>query len=101
VLQLAKLDHAVHIIRGGRISDSYVVNAAVKARLVYRLRNKYRQYVSTFGDSPLDLEMMQEADQAIVVVDDIESRSRSVDESLAQALKTTQLRARQALLPAL
>lgn len=51
VLQLAKLDRAVQVIGGGRLHDGYVVNAAVKAHLVSRLRNEYRQYVWAFGDS--------------------------------------------------
>lgn len=99
VMQLAKLDHAVQVIGGGRLRDGYVVNAAVKAHLVSHLRNKYHQYVWAFGDSTLDLEMLQEADQAVVVVGDEESRSHTMDDALAQALKTRQLRARQALLP--
>lgn len=99
VLQLAKLDHAVQVIGGGRLCDGYVVNAAVKAHLVSRLQKEYSQYVWAFGDSTLDLEMLQEADQAIVVVGDEESRSHAMDDVLDQALKTTRLRARQALLP--
>lgn len=34
VLQLAKLDDAVQVIRGGRLRDGYVVDEAVKAHLV-------------------------------------------------------------------
>ena len=52
-----------------------------------------------FGDGLLDVVMMQEADQAIVVVGDGESRSRSMDGALEQALATAHMRVRQALLP--
>lgn len=99
VLELAKLNHAVQVIGGGRLCDGYIVNAAVKAQLVSRLRGIHRQYVWVFGDGPLDVQMMQEADQAIVIVGDEESRSHSMDGVLAQALATTPMRARQALLP--
>ena len=73
---------------GGRLCDGYIVNAAVKAHLVSRLRRTYHQCVWVFGDGPLDVLMMQEADQAIVVVGDEESRSRSMDSALEQALAT-------------
>lgn len=99
VLELANFGF-VPILGGGRLCDGYIVNAAVKAQLVSRLRDRYRQYVWAFGDSPLDLEMMQEADQAVVVVGDEEHRSRGMDETLAQALNASQMSARQALLPA-
>lgn len=98
VLQLAKLDDAVQVIRGGRLRDGYVVDEAVKAHLVSPSKQELSiSYVWAFGDSALDLEMPQEADQAVIVVGD-ESRSHSIMDALAQALKTTQLRARQALL---
>jgi soluble P-type ATPase len=99
VLELAELGCSVQVIGGGRLCDSYVVDAEVKAQLVSRLRTTYHQYVWVFGDSPLDVAMMQEADQAIVVVGEEGSRSRSMDGALAQALTTTPMRARQALLP--
>ncbi|KAI7059509.1 hypothetical protein KC339_g17335, partial [Hortaea werneckii] len=99
VLELAKLDNVVQVIGGGRLCDGYIVNAAVKAHLVSRLRRTYHQYVWVFGDGPLDVLMMQEADQAIVVVGDEESRSRSMDSALEQALATAPVRVRQALLP--
>ena len=79
---------AVQVIGGGRLCDGYIVNAAVKAHLVSRLRKTYHQYVWVFGDGPLDVLMMQEADQAIIVVGDEESRSRSMDSALEQALAT-------------
>jgi uracil phosphoribosyltransferase/adenylate kinase/phosphoserine phosphatase len=99
VLELAEHGCSVQVIGGGRLCDSYVVDAEVKAQLVSRLRTTYHQYVWVFGDSPLDVAMMQEADQAIVIVGEEGSRSRSMDGALAQALKTTPMRARQALVP--
>ncbi|KAI7196533.1 hypothetical protein KC316_g4043 [Hortaea werneckii] len=99
VLELANLDNVVQVIGGGRLCDGYIVNAAVKAHLVSRLRRTYHQYVWVFGDGPLDVLMMQEADQAIVVVGDEESRSRSMDGALEQALATAHMHVRQALLP--
>lgn len=86
------------VIGGGRVSDDFVVTAAVKERLVIRMKDKYKQKVWVFGDSPLDLPMMKQADRAIVVVGDESSRSKSMEAQLSKAIKAG-LRAHQVLLP--
>ena len=99
VLEKHSLAESVTVIGGGRIADGFVVTAEVKAALVARLRDTHQKYVWAFGDSPLDLPMMREADQAIVVVGDPGARSRSMDAAMASAIENSGLRARQVLLP--
>lgn len=71
----------------------------MKAALVARLRHTHKMYVWAFGDSPLDLKMLNEADQAIVVVCEEQTRSKSMDAALRNAIDYGGLRARQVLLP--
>lgn len=101
VLKREGLSKTMEVIGGGRIADDngFVVTAAVKAALVTRLRETHQLYVWAFGDSPLDLEMLSQADEAIVVVGEKQSRSRSMDEALMDAVNNKGLRARQALIP--
>ncbi|KAI4104344.1 MAG: hypothetical protein L6R37_003341 [Teloschistes peruensis] len=99
VLKRENLDHVVKVIAGGRIADELVVTPAVKGALVTHLKDAHNMYVWAFGDSPLDLEMLSKADQAIVVVGDKRTRSTTMDEQLAKAMETRGLHARQALLP--
>jgi uracil phosphoribosyltransferase/phosphoserine phosphatase/adenylate kinase len=99
VLARAGLSDAVQVIGGGRIADGYVVTAAVKAAMVARLRDVYQAYVWAFGDSPLDLKMLSEADQAIVVVGEEHARSKTMDAALRNAIDHGGLRARQTVLP--
>lgn len=99
VLKREGLSKTVAVIGGGRISDGIVVTAAVKGALVTRLRDTHRLHVWAFGDSPLDLDMLREAHQAIVVVGEERTRSRTMDAELINAIDTKGLCARQALLP--
>lgn len=98
VLEKEGLSEKVKVIGGGRIADGFVVSAAVKGALVVRLREAYRMYVWAFGDSPLDLEMLSEADQAIVVVGEEQTRSQTMNAALKKAINCHGLRARQTLL---
>ena len=98
ILEREGFSKTVKVIGGGRIADGYVVTAAVKAALVGRLRNIYQVYVWAFGDSPLDLEMLNKADRAVVIVGEDRTRSKIMDAALLTAIDNG-LRARQALLP--
>lgn len=99
VLASAGLSKAVKVIGGGRISDGFVMTPEVKGALVARMRDVHGLYVWAIGDSPLDLPMMHEAHQAIVVVGEERSRSKTMDGGLLDAVETGGLRARQVLLP--
>ncbi|KAF4624397.1 hypothetical protein G7Y89_g13771 [Cudoniella acicularis] len=101
VLEKVGLAETVKVIGGGRIADGYVVTALVKESLVTHLHEKYGLYVWAFGDSILDLPMLQVADKAIVVVLEEKSRSKSMEEALRKAIKKEKALkgARQALLP--
>ncbi len=79
VLEREGLSKTVKVIGGGRIADGFVVTAAVKAALVARVRDVHQMYVWVFGDSLLDLEMLSKADQAIVVVGEEQTRSKTMD----------------------
>lgn len=70
VLKAAGLSSSVHVTGGSRIEDRYVVTPEVKAEIDAHLQHKYHSQVCAIGDSPLDVNMMQEADQAVVVVGD-------------------------------
>ncbi|KAL8807552.1 MAG: hypothetical protein Q9200_004628 [Gallowayella weberi] len=98
VLMREGLSRTVKIIGGGRLADGFVVTAAVKTALVAQLQNQ-GAHVWAFGDSPLDLGMLSKADQAIVVVGDERTRSKTMDAELMTAMNAYGLRARQAVLP--
>ena len=99
VLEREGLSKAVKVIGGGRIADGFVVTAGLKAALVARLQNLHQMYVWAFGDSVLDLEMLSTADQAIVVVGDEKTRSRTMDLGLFNVIRDGGLQARQVVLP--
>ncbi|KAF2834672.1 hypothetical protein M501DRAFT_943718 [Patellaria atrata CBS 101060] len=98
VLEREGVSHSVKVIGGGRISDGFVVTANVKAALVRQLRATHGMHVWAFGDSPLDLEMLKEANHAVVVVGDETSRSKTMEADLRSSIAKG-LRTRQALLP--
>ncbi|ERF72193.1 hypothetical protein EPUS_02080 [Endocarpon pusillum Z07020] len=99
VLEKEGLSKTVKVIGGGRIADGFVVTAAVKAALVTRLRDAHKMHVWAFGDSLLDLDMLGKAHQAIVVVGEEHTRSKTMDAALMNAIDNDGLVARQAVLP--
>ncbi|KAK5046347.1 hypothetical protein LTR84_008491 [Exophiala bonariae] len=67
-------------VLGSELSqDACIVTLAVKTAVVSRLQRCHRLEVWAFGDSVLDLGMLVKADHAIVVVGDVESRSKTMD----------------------
>lgn len=88
----------VKVIGGNRIRDGYVVNGDVKGALVSQLKDNRKLHVIAFGDSPIDLLMLRNADGAIVVVGDEKTRSKSMEVELAKAIEDG-LQARQLLFP--
>ncbi|KAL8869077.1 MAG: hypothetical protein Q9174_004542 [Haloplaca sp. 1 TL-2023] len=100
VLEREGLSDSVDIIAAGRLGDGYVITPNTKGALVSHLQDEHGIEVCAFGDGPMDMEMLSEADEAIVVVGDEESRSKAMDAALTVALDTGKLRnARQTLLP--
>lgn len=99
VLERVGLSQKVKVIGGGRTADGFVVTSSVKAALVARLRDVQQMYVWAFGDSPLELDMLGKADQAIVVAGEEQTRSKTMDEALMDAINMDGIRARQAVLP--
>ena len=80
------LSATVKVIGGGRLDDGLVVTPSVKAGLVHYLRTVRDLYVFAFGDSTLDLEMLKAADHAIVITGDKNTRSKSMEKNLAEAI---------------
>ncbi|KAJ5953024.1 uncharacterized protein N7479_011437 [Penicillium vulpinum] len=86
VLKREGLSETVKVIGGGRVADGLVVTPSVKAELVTYLRASRGLHVVAFGDSPLDLEMLKAADQAIVITGEEITRSKSMEVKLAEAI---------------
>lgn len=99
IIEREGLSETVKIMGGGRLADGFVVTPSVKAYLVSCTKQIHAAYTWAFGDSPLDLPMLAVADQAIVVVGEERSRSKSMGIHLLAALVNDGLQARQALLP--
>ena len=99
VLKNEGLAEIVKVIAGGRIANGYVVNAAVKGNLVTHLRETHHISVVAFGDSPLDLEMLAKANDGIIVVGKEDTRSKSMDSELENAVGQNGNQLRQVLLP--
>ncbi|KAL8730832.1 MAG: hypothetical protein Q9166_003758 [cf. Caloplaca sp. 2 TL-2023] len=99
VLEREGLAKTVKVIGGGRIADGFVVTGAVKAALVACLRPKKKKYIWAFGDAPVDLGMLNKADRAIVVVGEEQTRSKTMDAELLNAINNYGLRPCQVVLP--
>lgn len=99
VLKRESLSDDVEVIGGGRFSDGLVVTADVKKGLASVSRHGYEVQTWAFGDSPLDIGMMIAAHIAIVVVGDEETRSKSMEKELLDAIERPSLSASQVLLP--
>jgi uracil phosphoribosyltransferase/soluble P-type ATPase len=99
VLEKVGLSKTMKVIGGGRIADGFVITAEVKDALVARLRDTHQMYVWAFGDGVLDLPMLSRAHQAIIVVGEQHTRSKSMDTALLNIIDNDGLRARQVLLP--
>jgi len=96
----------VKVIGGGRVLETnssgytehkHTITGSVKGSLIDHLHEK-KLYVWSFGDSPLDLEMLTKANQAVVVVGEQKTRSKTMDKSLSVAIANG-LSARQIILP--
>jgi uracil phosphoribosyltransferase/adenylate kinase len=99
VLDKEKLSSTVAIIGGGRLSDGLVMTPKLKEKLVMHIRSTYNASVWAFGDSPLDLGMLTAANQAVVITGERATRSTSMDDALAKAIKKGGFHPRQVLLP--
>ena len=99
VLERFNLHEVLKVVGGGRLADGYIVTPDLKSALVRRLQERYNIGVWAFGDSPLDLPMLKQADHAIFVVGDEQTRSRSMDVPLRHAIETDGLHAHQLLCP--
>lgn len=99
VLQSGQSSIRVDIIGGGRVADGFVVTPAVKAAIVEHIRNHYGTQVYAFGSGEVDIPMLVAADQALIVTGGSETRSKTMEQALLNAIRDG-LRPRQILLPA-
>ncbi|KAI1392448.1 uracil phosphoribosyltransferase-domain-containing protein [Hypoxylon trugodes] len=98
ILEKAGLTGAVQVMGGGNCMRDLVVTPEIKGVVVRRLRKHCKKYVWAFGDSPLDLPMLVQADEAIVVVGEERLRSKSMEAALSESISGG-LKARQTLHP--
>jgi uracil phosphoribosyltransferase/phosphoserine phosphatase len=94
------LSATVKVIGGGRLDGGLVVTPSVKGELVNSLRTVRNLYVFAFGDSPLDLEMLKAADEAIIITGEEKTRSKSMEKKLAEIIGKNGFQPCQAVLPA-
>ncbi|KAJ5608662.1 hypothetical protein N7528_009229 [Penicillium herquei] len=90
------LSGTVRVIGGGRLSDGLFMTPKLKAKLVMKLRDLGGCYVWAFGDSPLDLDMLKAANQAVVITGGADTRSSSMDGALEMAIENGSFYPRQA-----
>ena len=99
IVKRAGLIDKVKVVAGGRLYGDYVITAAVKGALVSHLQEQHDIYVLAFADSSLDLEMLRNANEAIIVVGVEQGRSTTMGEALRKAIDNGDLKAHQLLLP--
>ncbi|KAI9892677.1 MAG: hypothetical protein M1814_001097 [Vezdaea aestivalis] len=92
----SKVNGRIGLIGAG-MGDN-VVTGAVKGAIVKHLQD-LKLFVWAFGDSPLDMDMLLEANEAIVVSGEAHKRSLSMDVALEEAIDVRGLRAHQVILP--
>ncbi|OQE36912.1 hypothetical protein PENCOP_c011G01953 [Penicillium coprophilum] len=76
----------VKVIGGGRVADGLLITPCVKAELITYLQTTRHLHVIAVGNSPLDLAMLQVADQAVVVTGEESTRSKSMEKQLAEVI---------------
>lgn len=84
VLRREKINN-VAVIGSGRVFESETVTPAVKGAVVDELHKNFHR-VTALGDSPVDLEMLQKADIACVVVGKVSERSKTMESKLSDAI---------------
>jgi len=99
VVEREGLLDSVAVVGSGRLSQGIVVSPEVKRRVVEYLQEEHQARVWAFGDSPVDLPMLKQADHAVVVVCDETIRSKTMEKALGTAIARDGLQARQLLLP--
>lgn len=88
------------VIGSRSFKENFIVTPAVKAAVVSRFQSVHQSEVWVFGDSVLDLGMLIKADHSIVVVGDVESRSKTMDAALTIVMDAGMLKAHQVIMVA-
>ena len=88
VIEKEGLEKHVKVIGNGDISEGLIITDKSKEAVVNRLRGPpHNLRVVAFGDGPLDLPMLQAADEGVVVVGVELARSKSMEDALSRAIK--------------
>ena len=87
VLKREDLSKKVKVIDKGRIADDFVVSTAVKSALIARLREVHHIYIWAFGDSPLNLNILRKVDRAVIVIDEEQIRSKTMNAALTNVIR--------------
>lgn len=88
VMEKQDLGRHVRVIGNGDICEKHIITAKSREAVVNRLRGPpYNLHVVAFGDSPLDLPMLQAADEGVIVVGEELSRSKSMEDALSIAIE--------------
>ena len=85
-MQREGLSDDVKVIDGEHIADGFVVSAKVKNALAARLKKIHHMYVWAFENSPLDLNMLNKTDRAIVVIDEKQTKSKTINKILINTI---------------
>jgi len=86
------------VIGGGRLPEGYVVNGAIKGAVVDLLHEKDLRVV-TFGQSILDIEMYEKADEVYLIAGGVITNSLSEEKALTKAITENRISALRILLP--
>ncbi|KAJ8111651.1 hypothetical protein OPT61_g5808 [Boeremia exigua] len=97
VLRISGLTH-VKVIGSGTLANGYIVTDDIKGRIAANLKAKDLRVI-VFGDSLVDVKMLEQTGEAYVVVGEKRDRSASMDSALSKLIEDG-CSPRQILLPA-
>lgn len=98
IIHAEGLSDQVKVFGSGRMENGLIISPDLKSSMISRLQNGHRLNVYAFGDSPVDLPMLKAANHAVVVVGDENTRSKSMESALSDAIRIDGLQARQILI---
>lgn len=85
VLKVAGVSDNIKVIASE--PTGIIMTPDLKGAVVDRMHSVHKKFVWAFGDSPVDLQMLQKADEAVIVVGEKGNRSRSMEAKLDNAVR--------------
>ncbi|KAJ5179343.1 hypothetical protein N7492_002553 [Penicillium capsulatum] len=86
VLKREGLADNVGLVGGGFLEDGIVMTSELRGALVRHLRETHHARVRAFGDSLQNLEMLSQADEALIIIGTQQKRAGAVNKEFQQAL---------------